>query len=310
MDFTLTLTWLIIGVLALLAGVMLLMLQTDRYQQKLFFRFWQAVGLPVQADNVATAARHRIRTRTSAMFVGELAGLFLVALVLFANPSLASTSFIWLFVVPAVLTIMTTLDVGVALHYSLFRRRADAPRLARATATTMRDYVSPWRLRVAPALVVTAVLLNVVGAVLSWVGVIDPAIFGRSSTLPLLAAAVTVFVVGKAVERRILQQTQPAADELELAWDDAFRAETFRALLLLETIVAWLAVGAAGIAILEGIDAIAGTGLGTGVGMQLFTLGFFVLLAIFSLGAAQTHFRHRLWPNLVAPHPDSGLGSN
>ncbi|MBX0300749.1 hypothetical protein K2F54_12275 [Cryobacterium sp. 1639] len=310
MDFTLTLTWLIIGVLALLAGVTLFMLQTDRYQQKLFFRFWQAVGLPVQADNVAAAARRRIRTRTSAMFVGELAGLFLVALVLFVNPSLASSSFIWLFVVPAVMTTMTTLDVGVALHYSLFRRRADAPRLARATATTMRDYVSPWRLRVAPALVVTAVLLNVGGAVLSWVGVIDPATFVRSSTLPLLTAAVIVFAVGKFVERRILQQTQPAADELELAWDDAFRAETFRALLLLETIVAWLAVGAAGIAILEGIDAIAGTGWGTGAGMQLFTLGFFVVLAIFSFGAAQTHFRHRLWPNLVAPHPHSGLGSN
>jgi hypothetical protein len=302
MEFALALNWLIIGVFVSLFVVMLFLLQTGRYQQKLVLSFRQTVGLPLNTDDMALAIWRRIKSRNSAMFGGALVGLLLSALVLFFNPSLGSTSFPWLVAIPALLTGMTALDVGVALRYSLFRRRDDAPRLARATATALSDYVSPWRLRLAPWFVLAAVVLYAIGAFLGSIGSIDREAFSRSAALPLLAVAVLVLGLGMAAERKILQQTQPVADELELAWDDAFRAITFLALRGLETIVAWLAVGAIGLGMLEGLDATTGASWGTGLGSQLFLWGFLTSTAIFSLGRARTHFRHRLWPNLVAPN--------
>ena len=99
--------------------------------------------------------------------------------------------------------------------------------------------------------------------------------------------------------RRVLRQPQPASSELELAWDDAFRADTFRALWMFGSITAWLAVAAAGLGLLQGLDAIAGTTWSTGLGSQLFTWGFLVILFSFSFGRAQSYFRFRLWPDLV-----------
>jgi hypothetical protein len=309
MEFTLALSWVFIGVFVLLSVVMLFLLQTGRYQQKLFISFRQTVGLPLHADDMALAIWRRIKSRNSAMFGGGLVGLLLSALVLFFNPQLGSTSFPWLVAIPALVTGMTALDAGVALRYSLFRRREDAPRLARAAAIVLSDYVSPWRLRMAPGFVLAGVVLYTIGALLGLTGSIDRETFSRSAALPLLAVAVIVLGLGMAAERKILQQTQPVAEELELAWDDAFRAITFLALRGTETIVAWLAVGAISLGMLEGLDAVTGASWGTGIGTQLFLWGFLATNFIFSLGRARTHFRHRLWPNLASDR-DADLGGS
>ena len=267
--FQLELAWLSIGVIALLVVVMLLILQTGRYQQRLVFRFWQEVGLPLGTDSVAAAVRRRIRFRSSA-----------------------------------------ALDVGFSLRESLFRQGKDSPRLARSRVTSLRDYLSPWRLRLAPAFSLIAAVLCAVGMLLGLLGLIDVATFIRSPALPLLAVALLVFFVGMAAERRVLGHPQPATDTLELAWDDAFKADTFRVLRVFATIVAWLAVAAAGIGMLQGLDAITGTSWSTGVGPQLFIWGYLATLSSFSFGRAKTYFRHHLWPDLAEVNVGNTTGSN
>ena len=308
--FLLMLTWLSIAVIAFFTVVMLVVVQTSHYQERLVFRFWQRVGLPSGTDDIATAVRRRIRYSTSASLTGALIGLLVSVVALYVNPSLASASFIWLFIVPAVLTGMVALDVGFSLRDSLFRQGKDSPRIARSRVTTMRDYVSPWRLRLAPVFALIATVLSTGGMLLGLLGVIDGATFIRSPALPLLAVALIVFFVGMAVERRVLRHPQPATDTLELAWDDAFKASTFRALRLFETIVAWLAVAAAGIGMLQGFDALTGTSWSTGAGPQLFTWGYLATLSCFSFGQAQTYFRHRLWPDLTEVSAGNTTGSH
>ena len=308
--FQLELAWLSIGVIALLVVVMLLILQTGRYQQRLVFRFWQEVGLPLGTDSVAAAVRRRIRFRSSAALGGALVGLLISAGALYWNPSLASVSFAWLFTLPILLTGIAALDVGFSLRESLFRQGKDSLRLARSRVTSLRDYLSPWRLRLAPAFSLIAAVLCAVGMLLGLLGLIDGATFIRSPALPLLAIALLVLFVGMAAERHVLGHPQPATDTLELAWDDAFKADTFRVLRLFETIVAWLAVAAAGIGMLQGLDAITGTSWSTGVGPQLFIWGYLATLSSFSFGRAKTYFRHHLWPDLAEVNVGNTTGSN
>lgn len=302
----LLLTWASIGALALITVVMLFFGRTARYQERLVLRFWQRIGLPLETDQIAGAVRRRISHRSTAQSTGTLVGLLVSALALILNPSLASLTFMWLFALPAVLTCMAAGDLVLSLRSSLFRRHPDAARLARSSATTLRDYVSGWRLHLAPVFILISGALCGCGVALGALGAIDLRHFVLSTAFPLLALSILVLLAGMAMERRILRRSQPAADTLELAWDDAFRAETFRALRLFETIVAWLALAASGIGILQGIDALAGTVWSTGLGPQLLIWGYLATLGVFSVGRAQTQFRYALWPDLAKVEVGTG----
>ncbi|MCI4658844.1 hypothetical protein [Cryobacterium zhongshanensis] len=309
MSFELIFTWICLGALALLALGSLLYARTERSRDRAFLQFWQKAGLPVQSDDIARAIRTRLRARNTAAFVGGLFGLLVSAVVLVIQPSLASPVFIWLVVVPATLISVSALGVAASLRESLFRPPADAPRLARPTIVTLSDYVSPWRLRAAPLLVLLSFVLTIAGILLGLTGTVDLGAFLASPALPVLALASAVLLVGSAASRRVLTHTQPATTELELAWDDAFRAETFRSLLLFQTIIAWLAAGAVSLGILGGWDALRGTTWSIGLGPQIFNWGYLAILLWFSIGNATDRFRRRLWPDLAVSPADPAAAS-
>jgi hypothetical protein len=248
------------------------------------------------SEEMASAVSRRIGYRGSAAPVGGLIGLLACAVALYVDPSLGTMSFTWLVLCPAMLTGMAAFEVGFSLRNTLFQQNQESSRLARPRATTMVDYVSPWRLRLVPAFGLAAVVLCAAGIVLGQVDVIDRGTFIGSPALVMLAVALAVFFFGRAAERRILRHPQPATDPLELAWDDAFRAESFRVLRMFETLVAWLAVAAAGAGVLQGMDAVAGTSWSLGAGEQLFFCGYLATLCSFTFGRAQDYFRHHLWP--------------
>ena len=300
MSIELIFTWICLGALALLAIGLLLYARSTRSRDRVFLQFWQKAGLPVQSDDIARAIRTRLRARTTAATVGALLGVLVSAAVLLIRPSLASPAFIWLVVVPATLISIPALGVVSTLRESLFRPPADAPRLARPTIVTLSDYVSPWRLRAAPLLVLLAFALTIAGVLLGLTATVDLGVFLGSPALPVLALASAVLLAGSAASRRVLTHTQPATTELELAWDDAFRAETLRSLLLFQTIIAWLAVGSATLGILNGWDALRETTWSVGLGPQIFNWGFLAILLWFSIGSATGRFRRRLWPDLTA----------
>lgn len=292
----LVMVWLSIAVFcAVFAGVLFLV-QSSRYQQRLATRFWQKVGLPMATNGMWSIISTRIKHRVTALMSGGLIGLLLCAGVLYLSPSLGSDSFILAIMAPVMFTCMAAFEVTVALRQTLFQPREHSSRLARPQATTLSDYVSPWRLRLAPAFGTVALVLCAGGLILGQVGVIDSDAFIRSQALPLLALALIIFGLVTAAEWRILRHQQPASDTLELAWDDAFRADTFRALQMFEATIAWVAVVGAGTALLQGLDAVAGTAWATGVGSQLFIWGYLVATFCFTFGQSQNYFRHRLWP--------------
>lgn len=305
MAFELGLMWGIHAILTLFIIGTLIALSRPGYRRKLVLRFSQTIELPPVSDAIAAAAERRILHRTVAMMTGGLLGLLASAVVVYLHPVNASASVIWLVTLPLTLTGMCAGAAFVALRESLFHRHPDAVRVARPTTVTIHDYVSPRRLRTPPALILTAIVLCLVGFALGITGLIDGATFIRSVALPLLAATLSVTVIGGMLAQRVLRQPQPAGSELELAWDDAFRADTFRALWMFGSIIAWLAVAAAGLGMLQGFDAIAGTTWSIGLGSQLFTWGFLVILFSFSVARAQSYFRFRLWPDLVLESPEA-----
>jgi hypothetical protein len=296
----LPLSWIVLGVLLVLSIGMLVYFQTTAIQERAVLRFSTQVGLPLVSDAVSVAVRWHVRVRGSAMFGGGLIGLVVSAVVLFTNPSLGSAAFIWLVVSPAILTGMAISDVVTSLRSSLFRQRDGTPRIARPTATTQRDYVTAWRLRLGPACELAAGILCVFGIALGAAGRIDARAFLTGPAFPFLALSLAVWLASAGAQRRILRQRQPVADTLELAWDDAFRGETLRSLRMFQTLVGWLAVAAAALGILQAFDALTGSQTGTNWGLQLFTWGWLAIIVIFENGRARTQFRARLWPDLSA----------
>ena len=292
----LVLTWIVMALLTVLASYLLLRMRSATYRQRLVAPFWRKVGLPMATDEMAEAVSRRIGSYGTGAPAGGLAGLLGCAVALYLNPSLGSLPFIWFVLLPATMIGIVAFEVGFSLRSSLFQQDRESARLARPRATTVSDYVSPWRLLLAPVFVLAAIVLCACGVVLGQVGVIDTGTFIGSPALVMLAVALVVFFFGMSMERRVLGHRQPATDTLALAWDDAFRAETLRLLRMFETDMAWLAVAAAGRGVLLGLDAVAGTSWSLGVGDQLFVWGCLATQWLFTFGHAQSYFRYRLWP--------------
>lgn len=308
MTFESALTWLIIAVVAVVNFLTLLLSQTGRFQQKQALRFWQQVGLPMGTDKIATAVRRRLRRSAAAASAGALAGLLgSVGILLFGPTPLSVTSF-WLVVLPAVLIGMAGCDVGMALRDTLFRQQGDSPRMARAVPVSLGDYISPLRLMLAPSLLVLAVLLGAAGLALGLLGDSQDRVL-QGAALPILLVALVVIAGTAVVATRVLRQTQAVTGALELAWDDAIRAETFRKMALLGATIAWLAVSAIALGILNGLDSAGGTAWGASLGSQIFNVGYLGIFYLFTYGTAYNYFRYRLWPELTVANAITGGSS-
>lgn len=308
MTFESALTWLIIAVVALVNFLTLLLSQTGRFQQKQAFRFWQQVGLPMGTDKIADAVRRRLRRSAAAASAGALAGLLGSVGILLFGPTPLSVNSFWLVVLPAVLIGMAGCDVGMALRDTLFRQQGDSPRMARVVAVSLGDYISPLRLMLAPSLLVLAVLLGAAGLALGLLGNSQDRVL-QGAALPILLVALVVISGTAVVATRVLRQTQAVTGALELAWDDAIRAETFRKMALLGATIAWLAVSAIALGILNGLDSAGGTAWGASLGSQIFNLGYLGIFYLFTYGTAYSYFRYRLWPELSVANAITGGSS-
>lgn len=296
-----TFTWIVTGLFGAMLVAGLIVGQTKRFQEKQVLTFWQRVGLPMGTEQINQAVRRRLHRSGTAAAIGGLAG-FLVSLVVLLftpNPSY-SFGHTWLVVLPAVVIGMTVFDVALSLRDCLFVQRPNGPRMARLASVSTGDYMSPWRLRAAPSLLVLGIILAAAGPVLGVAGVIELQNFLGSNALVFLVLAVVVLAGCRAVVPRILLHSQPVTDTLELAWDDAIRADTFRKLGLLATIMAWLSVSAIGLAIVDGVFATRPDELTPAIWQVSAMWGYFTIPLLFGYGKSYSYFRHRLWPEFTA----------
>jgi len=165
----------------------------------------------------------------------------------------------------------------------------DQPRVARAGAVAVKDYLAPVELVGARVVVAGAVLLLVWVTVFTsryasvdYVGITMFSIFGVLS-----------LVLFEVASRRIVDQSQPAGSTAELVWDDAIRASALR-----DLVTAPLALGV--YSLLFGFVSVADANGDVVFGL-LGGIVFVTLLAaaiVSRVTRTQSYFVRRLWPDL------------
>lgn len=300
MDFDNVLTWAIAAILGAIVAGNLVATQTRRFQEKQVLTFWQKVGLPMGTERINASVTRRLRRSSTASALGAVAGYLLSLGILLMSPTPAfSVAYIWVVALPAILIGTTIFDVALAMRDTLFTQRGGTPRMARATAVFLRDYITPWKLYTPLVLLGLAAILVAIAAALGGAGAsaMDASLAGTS--LPALATAVLVLLGCVFAGRKIIGQPQPVSDALELAWDDALRADTVRKTGLLATAMSWLALATAASALVVAVDvSLTSTMWFTNVQILL-SWGFIAITLVFSYGSSFTWFRRRLWPALL-----------
>ena len=292
-------SWLFI-VLAVGAGGVLfsLVVTARRNWQRRFQLFAYQSELRVSDEIIAAAVIRRFRRTDTGSAIGCLVGLLVSALlVVLVNP-VDLQFFVWATILPVLLLCQTAGALASSLGDELFVSTDHAPRVARSNTVSIRDYVSPARFWLVPALLLAAVIVGCLGRVLSGSGLIDSARFLQSPAVWVVLTALVLGIGGAIAARVVIDQDQPASDPLELAWSDALRADTFRNLWVFESIVGWLAVVLAGIGILLALPSPIGVSGASTILTLAGNVGILALSCVFNYGAGRSYFRHRLWPSL------------
>ena len=197
---------------------------------------------------------------------------------------------------------------GITAWWELARSALPTgPRVARATVLTPGDYVAPIE-RLGARVMVAVSVVAALGVLVA-----DGAGWFAGATLPaLVVGAVLVLppvtlAVHELLAARLVRRPQPAGSALDLAWDDAMRAQTLR-----DMVTVPLAAGAyAPLALLGTLgEQLDGT-YPRSLVFDLVTGAFLVLLLALRVTAGvaialrpHRHFREQLWPRPVG----QGLG--
>lgn len=187
---------------------------------------------------------------------------------------------------------------GAVAWYETRQPVPAGPRLARASSPTHDDYVTRLERWGAWGAAGVATTIALAVTVTDRSGVLDlgPVPWGlvvATATLPWLAVLADEYLA-----RRLLDRRQVAASQLELAWDDALRAQTLRDMVTVP-IVAGLylpiaLLGQIGDSADGGWPANPIVGLTAGLLMFLFLGGSILALVSIAL-RPEGHFRTRLW---------------
>ncbi|MBK4346141.1 hypothetical protein [Lacisediminihabitans changchengi] len=266
--------------------------------QRRFELFAHQSELRVSDEVITAAVIRRLRRTENGSASGALVGLLLSALLFAIVHPADFQGFVWGAVLPLMLLGVTAGSMAASVSDELFSPDEHAPRVARAVSVTIRDYISPVRFWLVPALILTASLLAVMGLVLSSIGVIDPPRYFESSAVWVAALAVVLAIGGAIAARIVIRHKQAASDQLELAWSDALRADTLRNLWVFESEVGWLAVVFAGLGILRALDTPIEPQWARIVLQLSANLGIIALSRVFNYGGGRNYFRYRLWPIL------------
>jgi len=208
-------------------------------------QYERSARLPFGTGENYVRVRERLRRRGRAAMWGVLTVLIVGSPVILWGASWGSPLFLWLISLSIVIGVLTISSVAETIRDQLRAPRTDAPRVAHSRQLTARDYLQPWRCFLAP--IALGAATAGVAAVLAW-WIAQP---GRIRTdvalwcAGSLVFAIIVFVVMRVMERVVLSRAQVASDDLQLAWDDLFRADALWTLRSAATMAAALPLGMA-----------------------------------------------------------------
>lgn len=251
-----------------------------RYAQRLELR------LPSHLEGVM-GRRLMARMRAGAIGAAVFVAASSAALAWFVEPDIRS-NLVGLLVIGAAF-VGIGVGTAVAALAASSSVAPDQPRVARAGAVAVKDYLAPVELVGARVVVAGAVLLLVWVTVFTsryasvdYVGITMFSVFGVLS-----------LVLFEVASRRIVDQSQPAGSTAELVWDDAIRASALR-----DLVTAPLALGV--YSLLFGFVSVADANGDVVFGL-LGGIVFVALLAaaiVSRVTRTQSYFVRRLWPDL------------
>ncbi|WP_194408769.1 hypothetical protein [Microbacterium cremeum] len=236
-------TFLFVGILLAVPAVALVATRGPAYGHTRAHAYSVRARLPFGSELTAGKVASRLRTQMRAN-MWALLGVMAVTGLLLLNPGVvASPQVIWVVTVTMLMCALSATAVVVNVRGQLFEVAPAAPRVAHVRDLTIRDYLQPWRRLPAPLLLVAAagsvVLFGAGEAGGLWRAPSMAAVLIYSS----MALALVVAVGTRVIEARVLAQPRRAHDELELAWNDIFRADTLGALRMSTAVTAWLPLG-------------------------------------------------------------------
>lgn len=279
--------------------------RSDRVRARSLERFARRVQLPVPE-----ALRARLADQLAAHHLGaDLGGAAALALTsvwgLTLGRGVAGSSWWPLVAVGAVLVGCAVGAGAAALRQAARPPAVDGPRVARPMAPALGDYVAPVELQGGRVAAVLPSFVVLTLAALAVAGAASPPL-----VLPagLAALALLALAFGEVGARRVLDAPQAAGSDLELAWSDAVRAHTLRAVVTVPIAVgSYAAIGMLATVGSQGVDprSIAGVGLAVLTGVALVAA---LVAAVWTVtGQPHRHFRRRLWPAGGGPgHVASG----
>lgn len=249
----------------------------------------------------------RIRSRTRGVLVGTLIALLVATASLIALPE-SPDGGIWSGLMLIVLTgLGGAVGLCVAEFRSAFVSLGDRPRVARAPTPRRADYLSTVDLWCGPvAMGVSGVALAAVAALI----LVDPDDALSDASIPSLwwpgfvlwIISLASAGVGRILSTHLLGRGQPAGNDMELAWSDALRSWTLRALVQTPALGALCSVVVVLTSVSSAVSSQSGTGTALSVAFSVVPLVMgSVGVALLSMGSRRPpHYLSRLWPDVAA----------
>lgn len=271
-------------------------------------KYAQSVGLPV-TEEVSRPVVKRIRRRQRGMQIGGLVAIAAGTLIAIISGQQDSWG-------GALILVLTGVGTSLGGAWAIVSHRPapeeQRPLIARTRSTELADYLTPGERFGYWAVPGALLLASAGGAVLLLQ--IPPETRGTQIPLSMFATGLALLLWGISLysTRRVLAAPARSGSDLELAWDDAERADGLRQLMSFTVVTASLAIVLWGILLLEALTTNGfyrehnelSTMLGF-IALPLF-LGLIALIATGPIGAwlsgdRQGHEQRRLWPNGVSP---------
>lgn len=206
----------------------------------------------------------------------------------------------WLLILFAAALAGAALGAGLAaLREAARPREDDGPRVARPVSPTLGDYLAPAELQGGRGVAVLPTILLTMLLVLGASGVGGSGVTASRFVGPTLGAglALAALAFGELGGRRVLDAPQAAGSDLELAWSDAIRAHTLRAVVTVPLVVGtYASLGSLSAFDLGPVDPRSTLGIGLVALLVVATVALLVAVVWTATGAPHRHFRRRLWP--------------
>jgi len=279
--------WFLLVLLIVLLAGGIIYWRTLAGQARQFEGFIKGMTLPLTDVALTMIPRRLFRANVGGFIGGAPVVVILVAIEFTSAHSVGLSG---LSVVGLLLLASSTLGVGIACTTNIGPSAPELPRVARATQPRMNDYLSlVW--------VVASMVVCTTGFVVAIVVLPRNASNGWMDSLLVALIAVNALTLAGSplLARRLLSSPQPANDSLQLAWDDALRAQALRSV--------WMAPFAMGIATAFFAINLLYPG-NPGLAILEYVLCFASLNLWGKFTRPGPRFQRRLWP--ITPQPVVG----